>query len=344
MTIRLFQDPSFTGARTVITGVGAAEDLVDAADLKDFNGGRKPSSLRTSSGDAALLCSKPDWKGEIMYLRNQRNIRDLGDPATGGRRGFRNAVRSVRVRPFLIAMNITIVTGSDGTLPGGWEDRTQAERDMDLLIVLMNDFFRRERCLIRVKWSDITYRPSEEYFNVSIREYRPVPAKWKKPKSVDVVLVNRIANAIGVGSFPWHGKHVLVAMERMAAALERAPGTGPGTIYRPGNPLREVRDPRLVDAFLGISRTWVHELGHYWGLRHQDPITQDTIDAVARINPSLAAAMRTSDSNIMIQSGKAGPFSVATMTSSQLNEVHQVLARNLSRKGDRQETIPDALV
>ncbi|NJO36043.1 MAG: hypothetical protein HC869_26250 [Rhodospirillales bacterium] len=92
------------------------------------------------NGDAVLLCSNQNWNGEVMYLRNAHNIRDLGDDSKGGRRGFGNTVRSVRVRPFLIEMNITIVTGEDSTLPSGYLDRQAIDRDLSILIERVNAF------------------------------------------------------------------------------------------------------------------------------------------------------------------------------------------------------------
>ncbi|NJO36044.1 MAG: hypothetical protein HC869_26255 [Rhodospirillales bacterium] len=167
---------------------------------------------------------------------------------------------------------------------------------------------------------------SEEYFTVSVREYRPIPAKWTKAKTIDVVLCDSIADALGVGSFPWHGKHILVALRRMSShtAID-------------GSQERE-------DALNEIARTWVHELGHYWGLEHRNPVTQADIDKVAVAFPQVAATMRPSDTNIMIQSGEGSSFASASIASDQLQDIHQKLARNLARQGDRQEAIANILI
>lgn len=319
MTITLSQNTNFGGASQAIQFAVTARNLRDVSDFQGSTVGRNPSSIRLNTGDAVLLCSKKNWKGETMYLANQRTIRDLGDPSLGGRQGFRNTVRSARVRPFLIELNVSIATGEDGTLPGGWADRQQAEADLDRLISMMNGFFRRELDLIRVKMSDITYRPSERFFNVSVQEYRQIPGSWKKSKKVDVVFTNRITGAVGVSSFPWHGKRVLMSASRSAA------GVGFSRLEK-------------------IARTWVHELGHYWSLEHQSPITTQMISAMAVFNPALATIMTPNNDNVMIQSGRGGPFNTATLSNGQLNDIHQVLARNISRRRDRGEIIPNILI
>jgi len=319
MTIRLFQDINLRGNSQRMEYVGAVSRRRDVANFRGSTVGNNPSSLTMQAGDAILLCNKKNWNGEVLYLRGPRTVRDLGDQAQGGRSGFRNAVTSARVRPFVVELNVTIAMGEDGTLPGPWTSRDDAEADIFELIDMMNDFFDDQRALIRCRISDITFDANEEYYNVSVREYRPIPGRYKKAKKIDTLFSNRITGAVGVASFPWHGKHILMSASRDS--------DGPG-----------------FSRMEKLARTWVHELGHYWSLEHQSPLTQEQIDVLTRMNPSLRNLLQPSIDNIMIQSGDGGPFSSATLSSAQLNDIHQVLARNISRQGDRIEEIADRLI
>jgi len=63
-----------------------------------------------------------------------------------------------------------------------------------------------------------------------------------------------------------------------------------------------------------MARTFVHELGHYWSLVHQ-----------------------TEPVNIMTQSDTGLPLVDSRLTVGQIQDIQQMLARNLARQGDRQE-------
>ena len=111
MAITLYQKKNFKG--------DTARIRKDQNDLKDLPLGRNPSSLKMSNAkDAVLLFKKRDWRGGVMFRRGRNSIDNLGSPRAGGRNTFGNNVASVRITPFHINLNVTVVTKSNGKLPG----------------------------------------------------------------------------------------------------------------------------------------------------------------------------------------------------------------------------------
>lgn len=278
MSITLYADSNFRGESLVIAN--------DRATLRGTAVGNNPTSIRmTGDGDAVLLCKKRNWNGEVCYLRGKHAIADLGDPDDGGARGLGNAITSVRVKPFAVAVNVTIVTGEDGALPGAWASRADATRDIDAIIAMANAFYADEDALLKVELGDLTFRADEKRFRMAEKEWGSIPAAWKRARSIDVVFPDTIEGAVGLGNFPWHGKFCLVSARRNTVAE--------------------------------MARTFVHELGHYWGLTHESGGGQAA--------------------NIMTQSDTGDPLTASRFRDGQIQEIQQKLARNLTRQGDRIE-------
>ncbi len=278
MSIQLFARENFRGDSQVIRS--------DCDTLRGTRVGNNPSSLKmTSDGDAVLLCKKKNWNGAVFYLRGKEDIADLGDTSDGGKQGFGNSVTSVRVTDFTVKLNVTVVTGDDGTLPGNWTTRSQVKSDINQMISMTNNFFKDEKALLNVKLSDITFRADEKRFRMNEKEWGSIPGSWKKAHLIDVVFPDSLEGAVGVGSFPWHGKFCLVSASRST-----------------------------VDQ---MARTLAHELGHYWGLTHDS-------------GGGKAA-------NIMTQSKNGKHINDSRLRDSQIEEIQQKLARNLTRQGDRFE-------
>jgi hypothetical protein len=230
MSITLFSDTGFKGSSST---VGRDHD-----NLRDLNVGNGPRSIRmTSDGDAVLLCKKSNWNGDVMYLRGKQDISDLGDPAKGGVDGFRSATTSVRLTPFTVKVNVTIVTGEDGTLPGTWSSRSEAQADIGTIISMANTFYSGQTALLKISLADLSFRADEKRFRMSEKEWGSVPGAWKVTHAVDVVFPDTIEGAVGLGNFPWHGKFCLVSARR--------------------------------DSVEQMARTFVHELGHFWSLTHE---------------------------------------------------------------------------
>jgi hypothetical protein len=278
MSITLFADTNFGGASLAVSG--------DLDTLRGTRVGNSPRSIRmTGDNDAILLCKKSNWNGEVFYLRGANSISDLGDSDRGGRKGFGSAVTSVRVTPFTVKVNVTVVTGEDGTLPGAWTSRTQAVEDINSVIKKANTFYDGQKALVQVSLSDLTFRADEKRFRMSQKEWDSIPGSWKKSHEVDVVFPDTIEEAVGKSNFPWHGKFCLVSARR---------GSNDD-----------------------VARTFVHELGHFWSLTHDSG--------------------GGSASNIMTQSSTGNAITASRLRDSQIEDIQQVLARNLSRQGDRIE-------
>ncbi len=96
--------------------------------------------------------------------------------------------------------------------------------------------------------------------------------------------------AVGVGSYPGGGKFVVVAARR--------------------------EDNAAINQD-EMARTFVHELGHYWSLRHQNDEPE----------------------NIMAQTGSAdgNTLEQSTLEDWQINAIHQKLSKDIRRKGERYE-------
>jgi hypothetical protein len=275
MAITVFANENFRGDSMVIRN--------DRDTLRGTAVGNNPSSIKlTEDGDAVLLCRHTNWNGEVFYLRGKKELSDLGDPDKGGKQGFRNAVTSARVTPFKVKVNITIVTGEDGTLPGAWTSRTQATEEINSIISKVNAFYKGQTALLEIQLSDLTFRADEKRFRMSEREWDSIPGSWKRTHEVDIVFPDTIEDAVGLGNNPWHGKFCLVSARR--------------------------------DSVDEMARTFAHELGHFWSLEHQ-----------------------TEPANIMTQSKTGKPLTDSRLRDGQIESIQQVLARNLSRQGDRIE-------
>jgi len=275
MTTTLFADTNFKGKSAILSN--------DIGNLRDINVGNNPRSVKmTSDNDAVLLCNTTNWNGEVLYLRGAHQISDLNDPNTGGSKGLGNSISSTRSTPFKVRVNVSIVTGDDGTLPGTWSSRTAANADIATIIEMANDFYNGQNALLNVALGDITFRADEKRFRMDQEEWSSIPASWKVIHQIDVVFPDTIEGAVGLGNFPWHGKFCLVSARR--------------------------------DTVDQMARTFVHELGHYWSLVHQ-----------------------TEPANIMTQSSTGKPLVNSRLTNGQIQDIQQVLARNIARQGDRIE-------
>lgn len=280
MSIRLYEHKRFRGDDMVVTA--------NEARLRGTEVGDRPSSIKmTENDDAVLLCKNQNWGGGVFYLRGQAEIEDLGSRKKGGKSTYGNSVSSVRVTPFRLKLNVTIVADGDGDVNGILSSRRTRESRVEALVDDANDFFDRQSALLRLELSGCRTRKDAKRFNMSDAESRVLPRSWKKRGELDMIFINRFDGGhVGLGKFPHWGKVTLCTMMNGSS----------------------------VRSFDAVARTFVHEIGHYFGLRHQS-------------HPS----------NIMTQSSTGDPLAVSRMTDDQIEDVHQKLARNLARKADRIE-------
>jgi len=247
-----------------------------------------------ASGDEILLFKNDDWRGGVLYLRGEQTINNLGSRAQGGRNTFGNSVRSVRVTPFSVDLNITVVETTAGELPGRWNTRAEARRDIRAMLTQMNTFLTDQQALLRVLEARITFRTDNRRF--TLRRNQSIPGAWREQREIDAIIVDRFEQEglLGVGAFPHGGQTV-----RIAGKLNPTSG-------------RDVDLP--VD---GMALVLMHELGHFLGLAHgtsnndQDNLMFPTVDVM---NESL---------------------SDHRLTTPQIREMHQRLARNITRRRNR---------
>lgn len=162
MSITIFQDHDFKGKSQAIS-----------ANVRDLRGlpADKPGSIKLSDDDeAALLFKNDDWHGGALYIRGKKNVSDLGKDSEGGRFGFGNSVRSIRVTPFWVDLNITVVRDEDNKLPRGWKTEKEARSDVNAIVEQANAFYSEKRALLQLGVARITFRTSKNLFAISMLE------------------------------------------------------------------------------------------------------------------------------------------------------------------------------
>lgn len=285
MTLTLFSKTRHRGRSASIQG-----DIANLGETKVD----KPSSLNMSSRqDAALFFKNDDWKGGVYYARGFASVPDLGSPKFGGRRTFGNSIRSVRITPFRLDLNITLVLNGIGELPSAWKNEDEAKKQVRACIKDANKWLKGQRALLKLRIARTTCRKSNGLFQPNA--HAPIPSKWRERGEVDLVFCHsfRQEGALGVARFPCLGRHIKVAAMITGGKNGDAPA--------PQNLMTE---------------TVLHELGHFLGLQHR------TAKGLPR--------------NIMCKSPDLGiNFEARSLSMEQIREMHQRLARNISRRGDR---------
>lgn len=286
MTITLFENRNRRGSSRRIT--------TDLADLRNMDIDKPGSIAMTAARDAVLLFKNDDWRGGVHYLSGARTIDNLGSPAQGGRNTFGNSIRSVRVSPFTVDLNITVVKNNAGDLPGPWTTERLATRSLSRIVFAMNAFLRGQQALLQVTAARITFRTDENRF--VLRRNQGVPGSWKERSEIDVIIVDRFENEglFGTGAFPHGGQTV-----RIAGKLNPSSGS----------------DVVLTQDFMAL--VLMHELGHYLGLAH--------------------GTSNNDGGNLMFPSADQDTdrLTTKTLTTAQIREMHQKLARNPTRRRDR---------
>jgi hypothetical protein len=277
-----------------IARVDSDGNLIDIDSLRDTPIYKNIGSLSQKARRSLLLFNKDNWEGEFVLVRNGEVIRNLIDYKLFSGKKLEGDIRSIRINPFKIFINFIVVTGENGELPGHWADRGMVSDGINSIITQANAFFERQDALIKLVFRDLNFRRSEQKFNMSEKERDSIPLAWKKKNTVDVVLVNRIELAAGRADFPGKGKFCAVALDR----------------HNTTNDDGDITE----SATQKIARTFVHELGHYWGLTHG-----------------------SKENDIMTQSDDGGPLAAAEFTDGQLNIIHQTLSGDSSRSNERVE-------
>ena len=290
MAIRLFKDKNCKD-----------ESRVVVSDLRDLKGliADKPSSLRIDDEDETILLFKnDDWHGGALYIRGPATVTDLGSEKEGGRMGFGNSIRSVRVTPFQVDLNVTVVKDGKDNLPGDWKTQPQAKEDIHKMVDAANIFLADKRALLQLAIARITFRNSNNLFAISKLEQIVLPGEWTEKGELDVVFTHRFTKegTIGRAFFPCGGESVVVA-KRVNSVV------GADTSL-------------TLDEMAAVM---MHEIGHHFGLGHGTANTEK---------------------NLMFASLEQDSLSEMWLLSDQIREMHDRLANNISRQGERKDSRP----
>lgn len=238
MSTTIFKGKDFRGASQVVIG-----------DIRDLKGRPpdKPGSIRfTSSPDAVLLFKNDDWHGGAIFIRGAKSVSDLGSAKEGGRTLFGNSVRPIRVTPFKLKLNISVLKdGGEG--PGSWASESAAHRSVREVVGLANAYYLAERALLQLEIARVTSRDDPAHFNLSGIEGWKFPGDWKQKGEADVIFVNRFEEEGTTG----RTKNLCFG-ETVAVCATANPKGQPGEVMTTED----------------MAVTLAHELGHHMGLGH----------------------------------------------------------------------------
>ncbi len=236
MTITLYSRTKFRGDSSVIG--------MDYPELRDIAVGRRPTSMiMTSANDAIVLFKNDNWHGGAMHRRGAQRIEDLGSRKEGGQLTFGASVASARITPFRFLFNVTVVTNSAGTLPGGFSNLASVTAHLTAMIARLNAWYAREKALLEAEIAELNARADDEHFLLSSKEADNFPISWLNRKQVDLIVVNSFVDSqIGEGSFPWRGQTIVTSLLNGAE----------GPLIPPGS----------------LAMNVAHELGHFFGSEH----------------------------------------------------------------------------
>lgn len=238
MAITIWKDKDFKGPKQEVAG--------NIRDLKD-KPADKPGSIKlTDDRDAALLFKNDDWHEGALFLRGVQYIGDLGSAKDGGRILFGNCVRSIRVTPFKLKLNVSIVKSGDD-YPGPWATDFWAESVVKDVVQRANGYYVAQNALLQLEIARIEFRNDSKHFDLTKPEAWKFPGDWKRKGEVDAIFINRFEKegVAGYGKFPCFGQALVVS----AVAN-----------------LKGECDQNMVNE--DMATILVHELGHYLGLTH----------------------------------------------------------------------------
>lgn len=290
MSITIFHDKDCKGASQTVTG--------NLRDLKGMPADKPGSTRMTGTRDAMLMFKNDDWHGGALYLNGAQTVTDLGSDKEGGRFGFGNVVRSIRLTPFTVDLNVTVVTNGDD-LPSIWPTTWWADFVIRDVVTRANTYLLAENALLRMEIARITYRDDPKQFNISGTEGWSFPGEWKRAGEIDMIVINRFEKEEKVGRTPrpCFGQALVVSARAIISGV----------------------DTVLNNDFMAM--TLVHELGHYLGLGH------GTANGDSN-NIMFETGTLSTDTPIL---------PTLSLWNDQVREMQDRLANNLARKNDREE-------
>ncbi|MGI9594793.1 MAG: hypothetical protein ACR2QK_01455 [Acidimicrobiales bacterium] len=253
------------------------------SDLKDTSLNYRASSARlSSSGDTAIFYKETSYRGEAMFRSGNKTIENLGDPGDGGKNGFNNKVKSVRITPYRMKVKYHFMY-KEGELPGDHDGvlgmLTIAQHINELHEVAAEIW---EPYMVELeKETLLGFYNSSKYFEVDLTTGEEVQlqsdpiaefANWR----VDVVFVEDVISQKekdnpGTNTTGWGG----------------SPITDPMVIL-------ELRPESLTFT---NGRAIAHEIGHICGLGHGSNDNPNRLMTQAgQISSSLTDAVKLSQS------------------------------------------------
>ena len=248
------------------------------------------TSVKMTEDEAILLFKKRDHRGGVFYLRGENEISHLGRPSQGGRRGWGNDISSIRMSPFHVRVNCVVILDGDGSMPAGFTDVTTARSRIDSCIWAANQFFEDQKALVKLHLGRFRCERFKRKFDVKTNQRLRMPGRFKETGRINVFWVNSISGASGYAMYPWWGN-----VGVMSTGSSSNPGQG-----------RRLRS---------LQRTFIHEIGHYFSLRHENG----------------------SPENIMAQSSVGDPWRDSELTDDQIERMHKKLASGTGRRSVRNE-------
>ena len=281
MAITLFDKHDFRGESLVVSQ--------DIDDLTNTAVGNRTSSMRlTSSNDVALFFRRKGWHGEAMFRRGPLDIENAGRPSKGGKTGFGNDIRSVRLTPFRLRFHFHIVKTTSDQFPGDLPDRAAVDSYLEGVLTEANSIW--QPFLLQYFLIDTRELTSDAFFDLAGRAGFMRLAVSKKANAQGAALNVYFVNSVG----------------------------RPGGISLPRVFTNRLAVEFFEDTFPEVTGlTLAHETGHFLGLAHR----------------------RLDTTNLMRPEPTVGPdnaFSNKALKDHQVEEAHQVLARNTeSQRGVR---------
>ena len=238
MTITIFKDKDFKGPGQIVSA--------DIRDLKN-RPADKPGSIKLSEPtESVLLFKNDDWHEGALFIRGKKSVSDLGSPKEGGRTLFGNCVRSVRVTPFKLRLNVNVV--KDGqNFPGIWPSESSADAAVRDIVGRADNYYLAQHALLRLEIGRIAFRDDSKHFNLSNIESCKFPGDLKRKGEVDVIFINLFEKE-GTGGH------------------DKLPCFGEVAIVAATANFKDTPDEVVTNEDMAV--TLVHELGHHLGLSH----------------------------------------------------------------------------
>jgi hypothetical protein len=257
----------------------------------------KPSSIRlTEDREAVLLFKNDDWHGGALYVRGPKTVEDLGDGKDGGRFGFGNSVRSIRHWTRPFELDLNVTVVKDEGGKLPGDWKTVAEARDSI------------EGMARVANAYFIAQRAILKLNVARVTFRTAP---------NLFTLSKLEHFVMPGEWTERGEVDVIFVNRFKKE---------GTLGRGKFPCwgQAIAIARTVNSDVGPDRPLglhegpiilVHELGHYLGLSH------NTADGKRK--------------NLMFPELTQDLLEDTYLTVDQIREMHDRLANNITRKGDR---------